>query len=161
MENILPEGLSFTFQERPIPVPGDLRISWRIVLGLLMLVNSRGGKASLAKLHVLNDALRSKAAKEKLIKILDKEAPFLTWKIRVEPAFGRAIDFMIGEKFAEWCVVTAGRAGLKITDSGKAAVKSVEDLTEVMCDEKAFLDQFGGKVTERFVHELVSVGRER
>ena len=49
----------FSFRRRPTPVPADLRIAWRVSLILLMLLASRSNRASLAKLHILNDAIRS------------------------------------------------------------------------------------------------------
>ena len=91
---------NFNFERKPSPVPGDLRIGWRLPLTLLMLNSSRGKSASLAKLNLLNDALRSQNSREKLGKIIRGEVPHIEWRMRVEPAFGRNVDLMIGRRLA-------------------------------------------------------------
>jgi hypothetical protein len=40
-------SLPFTFRERPRPLAGDFRPSWRVALVLLMLLHSHGQKATL------------------------------------------------------------------------------------------------------------------
>ena len=67
----------FSFRARPLPVPGDLRINWRLAVILLMLENSRAKRASLAKLHVLNEAVRSRTARATLESILDSDDHYL------------------------------------------------------------------------------------
>jgi hypothetical protein len=81
----------FSFQRRPTPVPGDLRIAWRVALILTMLSGSRSHRASLAKLHILNDAVRSDQH-DRLKAVLDGTHTSLPWNFRVEPAFARAIE---------------------------------------------------------------------
>ena len=85
----------FSFKRRPTPVPGDMRIAWRVSLILLMLSASRSSKASLAKLHILNDAIRSNQV-ARLKDATAAGAKILPWNLRVEPAFARAIDLTSG-----------------------------------------------------------------
>lgn len=53
----------------------------------------KGKKASLAKLHMLNDAMRVNKSKDHLNKLLVEEQEVYSWSIRIEPAFARALDF--------------------------------------------------------------------
>jgi hypothetical protein len=150
----LPSAERFSFVRRPVPVPGDLRIAWRLALLLLMLRSSRSNKASLAKLHVLNSALRSSVARQRLNNIIASlEAP-LNWRLRVEPALGRAIDFLVGEKLAEWTEVS-DRSGLVLTAAGVTAADGILANKEVLLVEKDFLETTGRKITEALITSLV------
>ena len=158
MSIVLPAERRFSFASRPVPVPGDLRINWRLAIVLLMLGESRAKRASLAKLHVLNDAVRSSRSRHTLEQVLSGTAAPLTWRMRVEPAFGRAIDFVVGEKFAGWIQI-AGRSGLQLTATGLASYEVIKASDDVVADEKSFLQAVGMRVTEEFVSRLLDVGR--
>ena len=148
----------FSFSARPMPVPGDLRINWRLAIILLMLENSRSKRASLAKLHVLNEAVRSTSARITLEKILDEKAAPLNWQLRVEPAFGRAINFVVGENLVQW-TRTAQRAGLQLTKKGAASAEALVEAEDTLIEEKHFLSTIGKRVSEDFVNKILYVGR--
>lgn len=143
----------FSFKRRPTPVPGDLRISWRVSLILLMLAASRSSRASLAKLHILNDAIRSNQVR-RLKAATDADARTLPWNLRVEPAFARAIDFVVGEHLAAW-TKTGGRASLQLTDSGTAAVAALEEFQDVLQEERAIIAEHAKGLTEVRVTALL------
>lgn len=151
---------SFSFRRKPSPVPGDLRIGWRLPVTLLMLQTSRRKKASLAKLNLLNDALRSEASREKLAKILLGQVARIEWRMRVEPAFGRSIDLMTGSKLVEW-QIASGKATICLTEKGKSISKAIEENAEIFLDEKAFLGEFSSKITEGFVKKILAVNKVR
>lgn len=145
---------NFSFERKPSPVPGDLRIGWRIPLTLLMLNYSRGKRASLAKLNLLNDALRSGRSREKLSRIIRGETALIEWRMRVEPAFARNIDLVTGGQLAEW-VVANGKAAICLSDIGKDIAKKIEDDDESFLAEKAFLREYASKITEGFVTQIL------
>ncbi|UWQ75186.1 hypothetical protein [Leisingera sp. M658] len=149
---------SFVFRERPKPCAGDMRISWRISVTLLALFHSRGKKASFAKLHVLNDALRSQASREKLEAILEERIPAYTWRLRVEPAFTRALDFLVGEGFADWSV-SSNRTTLSLTEKGIEAAKEIDSIGDVLVDERPFMKGLAVKITEGIVQKMLLVGK--
>ena len=155
----LPKSRQFSFTSRPVPVPGDLRIGWRVSLVLMMLGVSRSNRASLAKLYVLNHAARSSAAKDQLERILAGNEQALNWVMRVEPAFARGVDFVVGEGFAQW-VETSQRAGLQLTARGLATWKMLDEDKEVLAEEKAFLKSSGRQITETFVSHLLHMRRD-
>jgi hypothetical protein len=71
-----------------------------------------------------------------------------------EPAFARAANFVVGEKFAGW-TQTAQRAGLQLTKSGTDVWNVLDTSDDVLVEEKAFLKEVGRKVTEDFVSRLL------
>lgn len=158
MAVIVPEARNFSFTQRPLPVPGDLRINWRVAVTLLMLFESRAKRASLAKLHVLNHAIRSQRARQQLVRILEGAEYALSWQMRVEPAFGRAVDFVVGEGFARW-VRVGGRAGLELTPAGIKAAAELENDESLLVGEKTFLRTVGKQSTEQSVSRLLTVDR--
>lgn len=158
MSLVLPKLQRFSFASRPVPVPGDLRLSWRISLILMMLGGSRSNRASLAKLYVLNYAARSDHARAQLDRIILGTESSLNWHMRVEPAFGRAVNFVVGERFADW-TQTAQRAGLQMTKTGIDAWRHIDEAEGVFTEEKRFLKEVGKKVTEDFVSRILHLHR--
>ena len=150
-EEFLPERPTFEFRHRPGILPGDLRISWRLALLILILSHSRGRKASLAKLHLLNDALRSETATKKLTEILSESRDSLDWRIRVEPALGRALDIARGEG-----LLSVGKGPVyRLTKMGVIAAAALEKKENLLIMERAFLATYSRQVSERFVTDLV------
>ena len=76
--------------------------------------------------------------------------------MRVEPAFGRAIDIVVGEKFAER-TIASGRSGLALSQSGIDAAKAIMDDDEILKEERDALERIGKRVTEKFVAHVISV----
>lgn len=143
----------FSFQRRPVPVPGDMRIAWRLSLILLMLAASRSNRASLGKLHILNDAIRSNQVRQ-LQMATDADAKLLPWNLRVEPAFARAIDLVVGERLAQW-VKTGARASLQLTATGLAAASEIEKVADALEQERAIIVEHAKKLTEARVSILL------
>ncbi len=113
----------------------------------------------MAKMHVLNDALRSSASRTKLEKIICGDMPPIYWRLRVEPAFSRALDFLVGEGFANW-EVSNGKTSLKLTESGVVAANAIEGSEQVLDAERAFLGGPAKKLTEGFVQGLLTTGKQ-
>jgi hypothetical protein len=147
----------FSFERRPMPVPGDLRIAWRVALILVMLGCSRSNRASLAKLHILNDAVRFNQHGH-LKAALAVAHRGLPWDFRVEPAFARAIDFVVGEKLATWTKAT-GRAALQLTKLGAEAAEAVMGLEDALVTERAIVSELAKAITETRVATLLGGGR--
>jgi hypothetical protein len=122
-----------------------------------MLGSSRSNRASLAKLHILNDAVRSNQHGH-LTAALAGAHDDLPWDFRVEPAFARAIDFVVGEKLATWTKAT-GRAALQLTKSGVEAVEAVMGLEDALVAERAIVSQLAKAITETTVATLLGQGR--
>lgn len=155
MNDLVGMPRSLVFRTRPRPVPGDLRIAWRVALTLLSLLSCRGKCASLVKLHVLNDALRSEVAERILAEVVRGEIPTSAVVVRVEPALGRSLDFMVGEELAEW-TVRSKRLAVRLTEKGHRVADLIRQTDGIYVTEKDFLKATAGRVTERLVREIVS-----
>jgi len=79
----------------------------------------------------------------------------LSWRMRVEPAFGRALDFAVGEGLAGW-MRTAQRSGLQLTKKGVTASDALQQIDDVLVDEKDFLQKLAKQITEDFVTRILS-----
>jgi len=143
----------FSFRRRPVPVPGDLRIAWRVALIMAMLGSSRANRASLAKLHIINDAIRSDQ-QDQLKTILSGTQAAVPWNLRVEPAFARAVDFVVGEKLAIWTKAT-GRAALQLTKTGIEAAAAVMGVEDALVEERAAVAELAKLITETGVAALL------
>lgn len=143
----------FSFRRRPVPVPGDLRLAWRVALIIVMLGSSRANRASLAKLHIINDAIRS-GQQERLKTILSGIHTAVPWNLRIEPAFARAVDFVVGEKLAIW-TKAGGRAALQLTKTGVDAAVAVMGLEDALIEERAAVAELAKQITETGVGALL------
>jgi hypothetical protein len=148
----------FSFRRRPTPVPGDLRIAWRVALIVFMLGCSRSNRASLAKLHILNDAVRFDHHGSLKAALGGAKADLL-WSFRVEPAFARAIDFVVGEKLAAWTKAT-GRAALQLTKGGIEAFEAVRDLKDALVTERQVISDLAKALPESSVASLLGESRK-
>jgi hypothetical protein len=133
-----------------------MRIVWRTSLILLMLSESRSNRASLAKLHILNDAIRSNQV-ARLRDATTTTAKVLPWNLRIEPAFARAVDFVVGEQLAEW-TRASGRASLQLTARGLAAAAQIKTAQNALEYERAIVIEYAGKLTEVRVSALLGEG---
>lgn len=140
-------------------MPGDLRIEWRVALITLMLGYSRSKQASIAKLHILNDAIRSGRSSGLLDLLVGAKPGMLPWVLRVEPAFARAIDFVVGDKLAVWTPASGGRTSLKLSNTGIQAFESLEAATDILGSEKEIIAVYARKITEASVANVI--GPER
>lgn len=154
------ETTTLRFQRRPKSISGDMRIGWRLSIILLMLYYSRGKKASLAKLHMLNDAMRVNRSREHLDKMLSTDRGIYSWSIRVEPAFSRALDFLVSEGFADWGVANH-RTTAKLTEAGISAAKALSESQDIFVTEKEYLMVVAKGLTEQFVVSILSASRVR
>jgi hypothetical protein len=151
----LGDAETVSFRVRPVSVPGELRISWRLAVVVLMLEGCRKQRASLVKLHVLNDAVRSDDNAQLLRRVLRDELPPSFWRTRVEPAFGRALDLAVGSGLVNWIHTTLG-AGLELTTKGKEAVAAIHKLKGVLEHEKTALAALAPQLSEQRAASLTS-----
>ncbi len=139
------------FRRRPISIPGDLRPVWRIGLIVILLSRCcRGGKTSLARLHVLSWASRTEQARASLRAALGGTKSPDSLVVRFEPALNRAVDFARGEGL----VRRVDGNKIELTDAGRALVKEIDDDKEAFAAEKAFAAELGFKVTEKIIDHI-------
>lgn len=144
----------FSFRRRSLPVPGDLRIEWRVSLIVLMLGYSRARQASLAKLHILNDAVRFERSAHLLDMVVAAKPGMLPWTFRIEPAFARAVDFVVGDKLASW-TTSSGRSALQLTTAGVALFEKLKAEADILSVERAMLSKYGKSMNEGAVSLVI------
>lgn len=151
METLLSHiDIPFTFRERRTPLAGDLRPAWRMSLVLLMLLYSRGKKATLQKLHVLNSACHSEGTRREFLRYVEGEARKDEIIPRVEPSLNRALNLARGEGLVE---VENGK-NIKLTPAGLKLAQVLDETPDCLEAEKSFLKQAGGFMTEGKVENL-------
>lgn len=137
----------FTFQKRPVALPGDLRPDWRLaVLVLILRRCCRNGQSTLRRLHVLNWAIRSARGREAFLRRLSGENYPDEVLVRYEPALNRAIDLARGLGL----VTRISGNRVRLTLAGSRLADDVDELKDVLVEEKMFLARIRGQVTETF-----------
>ena len=109
---------------------------------LLALHYCRRRRASFVKLHILNGALRSSVARERLIQFLNGNRDLEACTIRVEPAFSRNLDLLIGKELAEWLVVSK-KLSVQMTPKGIDVATVIDAEEGLLSEEKEFLATAG------------------
>lgn len=151
-ELILPEfDTSFSFQRRPISLPGDLRPTWRIgLLAILLSQCCRQQRSSLTRLHVLSWAVRSKANHDDLLSLVNHALPPDALIVRFDPAVNRAIDLAIGEKL----INRVDGSRIELSESGREFAEEIFADEQLYLAEKALASSLRHKVSEAVVDEI-------
>ncbi|MEA5467206.1 hypothetical protein [Leptothoe sp. PORK10 BA2] len=146
--------IEFSFRDQPVPLQPQLRVIWGLsILVLILHICCRGGRSSVARLHLLNWSLRNNENRERLTELLENRlSPFATL-IRCEPGFNRAIEYAIAESLVE---VVDGSQNLRIRllEKGRQLANEIieEDCLQA---EKAFLREKCVPVTEKLAKSLL------
>ena len=141
----------FTFTQRPIDLPSDLRPAWRIALVVLLLKNCcRQSKARFRQLHVLNWGARSPENRNALEQAIGGQIPFDTVLVRIEPSLNRAVDLALGEGLVKR---NAGDQ-IELTKQGHDFAGEIEKNAALLRPEKEFMGRIKKRVTETLVDEL-------
>lgn len=148
---LLALNVPFRFSERPSPVLPRHRMAWGISLVALMLILcSRGQKASLQKLHVLNWAVRNEQNRATFRKFLGGIVPPGAMLVRYEPSLNRAIDFAAGEGLLD--ILDNGT--IRLTSAGRRFATELISHQGTLTAEVEFFRELHLKVTEEIVKTL-------
>lgn len=139
------------FVRRPSPVLVDHRPLYKITQLLLVLhLSSRGGKSTLARLHLFNWALKRTDRIQKLVDAAKAKVLHMTaWGF--DPALAIAIRFAIAEDLLE-----PTSTGYQISDKGKAFVSEVIGDQDAFANERGLLTQIGKNITEAMVDKVAT-----
>lgn len=78
------------------------------------------------------------------------------WRIKVEPALGRALDLMVGETLLNWTTVS-NRVGVELSTKGLSLAAEIDRDDEIMVQEKARIQFLSPKLTEARVTDFLTV----
>lgn len=141
----------FRFSERPAPVLPRHRMAWGLSLVVLILaLCSRGRRASLQKLHVLNWAVRNEPNRNTFRTFLDGSSEPGAMLIRYEPSLNRAVDFAAGEGLVE--ILQSG--SIQLTSQGEEFAAELLSQKEVLAAEIEFFRELHLRLTEQMVTTL-------
>ncbi|MBX4957341.1 hypothetical protein HJB53_04780 [Rhizobium lentis] len=138
---------TFTFNFRPEPIAGDLRMAWGISVLLLCVFFSRGKKASFQKLQFLAHSVRLEEGREEALGLITGRYRPLDVSVRVEPWLNRAVAF------AHSMGLVSVHKGLTValTEEGQKAAEAIAKDQDVLKDEREFLSAVAPKLTESFM----------
>lgn len=141
--------MSLLFQQRPASVIPEHRPLYKIAQILLILfLASRGGKSSLARLHLFNWALKSQGRITRLSEAASsKTLQISAWGF--DPALAIAINFACAEELA-----FSSGGSYSLTDRGLALAKEIARDDLLLKNEKDALLKVGKGITERMVEEV-------
>lgn len=143
---------TIVFDVKPIAVPYNYRVSYKIaqLLLILSLCCSRGG-CSLIKLHMISMSLNSDASMDQMEQFANgllAEIPL----VRFDPAVNRALMIAINEG-----LITQQQNGkVKLSLSGRQYVSKIMDEDDLMFREKKHLNAISSKITEKRISELMT-----
>lgn len=141
----------FTFRKRPVSLPGDLRPDWRMAILVLILRRCcHQGQSSLRRLHVLNWAIRSSHSREEFLRRLDGASDPDEVLVRYEPALNRAIDLARGLGF----ITRVSGNRVRLTLLGSQLAEQIDELDDVLVEERQFVNRIRGRVTEAVIQKL-------
>lgn len=157
MDQIIPEkveGVRFT--NRPIPVPYNYRIIYKVAQISLIIHYCSGRKAcSLEKIHIIATALSSSIELEKLLDYIEDNRKSMIL-VRFDPAINRAIDFALAEE-----IIQRQKNGLfKLSQKGKIYTNEISNDCDLFILEKSNLKSIELKLTEEMVNNLLSIWGE-
>lgn len=143
---------TIVFDSKPIAVPYNYRISYKIaqIMLVISLSCSRGG-CSLVKIHMISMALSSKDSMEKLLDFANGrliEIPV----VRFDPAVNRALLFAFSEKL----IVQQKDGKIRLTVEGKNYISAILKDKTLMVREKIFLKQLSTKITEKVISDIMT-----
>lgn len=152
MEFLLTEQI--VFDAKPDAVPYNYRISYKVsqLCLIVAMCCSRGG-CTLVKLHIISNALNTKAYMDILDAYVNDKIPFMI--ARFDPAVNRAIKYAIADKL----LVQQKNGKFRLTDKGKGLVKKMEKEKDLLVIEKNYLSKLGTRLTDEKLESLISYWR--
>jgi hypothetical protein len=140
----------FSFNARPEPVAGDLRMSWGIAVLLLGLLNSRGKRASFQKLQFLAHSVRIAEGRDDVRALLQGKLRPSDISVRVEPWLNRAVSFAHALKFIS---VEKGKS-VSLTERGVQVAKEIAASPDMLIEERSYLSEIAPKLTESLLTKV-------
>ncbi|MHB9924600.1 hypothetical protein [Clostridium botulinum] len=156
MDDILFDSVDkVRFVKRPIPVPYNYRIMYKIAQIVLVIGTCCGKRGcSLEKLHMICMGLVSKDEMCNLIQFTKGKLTNYNL-IRFNPAINRAVSFAIGDK-----IIFRQKNGLfRLTQEGKIFLNEIKHDKDLLLLEKAYLKDISNNLTEERINEVMAEWR--
>lgn len=139
------------FRHRPDPIPGDLRIGWRLSTLTLVLDQCRGKSANLEQVHLLLWGLRTDAGRELIKRWFSSGRRPDDPVVRYDPSLTRTIALAV----AGGLVIRKPNQTLTLSDEGQRMAAAVRQEEDVLGDEKRLLSELPKAITQAKVRQLL------
>lgn len=142
---------SVVFTRRPDPIPGDLRISWRLASLALTLRRCRANTANIEQIHVLTWGLRSTHGRKVISEWFVNGRKPHDLVIRHDPSTSRTINLAIAAGLAKRNPNTT----VSLTPTGERWANKLWSQETVLIPEKNFLSTLPTRITQKSVSDLL------
>ncbi|MFD0166208.1 hypothetical protein ACFVJH_18915 [Streptomyces decoyicus] len=142
---------SVVFTRRPDPIPGDLRISWRLASLVLTLRRCRANTANIEQVHVLAWGLRSAQGRKAISNWFVNGRKPQSLVIRHDPSTSRTINLAIAAGLAKRNPNTS----ISLTADGERWANRLWSRKDVLIPEKQFLSTLPARITQKSVSDLL------
>jgi hypothetical protein len=132
------------FRERPVPVRGSDRVSWRLAALVLVLRRCRGKQTAVAAVHVLMWAIGSARTRASFLAWWAGRRTAVTKTFRFDPQVERTVDLALGSGL----ITTQSSGRLRLTDHGAALADALLADDSLLTTEKAFLEELPPSIPE-------------
>ena len=133
---------TFEFNDRPAPIPADIRADWRVPLLMLIVNSCRGRRASLQQVQAIAAAAIFEESRGAFLGSFEGEADPAALLIRYDPAVTRAANLAVGLDLLSW----QNRSRLGLTTKGEAMLEAILADGDAFVEERSFLSDLGGKI---------------
>ena len=133
---------TFEFNDRPAPIPADIRADWRVPLLMLIVSSCRGRRASLQQVQAIAAAAIFEESREVFLRSFAGEADPAALLIRYDPAVTRAANLAVGLDLLSW----QNKSRLGLTTKGEAMLEAILADGGAFVEERSFLSDLGGKI---------------
>lgn len=141
------------FTARPIPIPGDSRIAWRLALLCILIRRGRANRLALEHLHVLWWAARSHEARETVVRRLGGNAEPDEFVVRYDPSLAVTLDLAIGQG-----LVTVAPSGLfELSTAGVSFADETMQLQGEFTTERSFVERLPRNLTQAQMKTLLEL----
>lgn len=145
------EHRAVSFRARPDPIPGDLRLAWRLAALSLALNRFRAHTAHVRHLHLLVSALRSPTIQSVVLRSLSGGATPNDFLVRFDPSLTRTIKLAVATELVDQTPSFA----YKLMPSGRALAESVWSDQSIMTQEKKFLDRLPRRISQKSLNAVL------
>lgn len=145
------ERLSLSFARRAEPIPGDLRLAWRLVILCMIVDRGRGGKASMQAAHVLWWAVRSPRTRSLFLRWMDGQQSPDEMLVRFDPTLTETMDLAVGAGLVE----VDHNANLILLPRGKELAADAWEAAGVLQTEKEFFAALPKKISQKAIRDLL------
>jgi hypothetical protein len=139
------------FHHQPDPIPGDLRLGWRLPVLMLVLDQCRGKTANLEQVHLLLWSLRSEAGRELIVRWFAGDRRPDDPIVRYDPSLTRTIALAI----AAGLVNRNNNQTLTLGAQGRDIASVVKTQEGVLVEEKRTLQDLPKGITQAKVRQLL------